>query len=199
MLKLSEKIIRLAPSKAKILEVEDDGTSTMEINDSVSSLTSSPPSSLHLRDSLRTIQQAEASQRSSSEGKPKKSVSFGDITIRDHPIIIGDSVPACGVPLTIDWEAQSEVVWKVEDYEEYRPERRRGQAMYMPQNVRLTLAMRTGCTMREVRSAVSECERIRKERTSSLPRSEKWRRSISKLTIRTTFIFKRNVSRARSA
>jgi hypothetical protein len=131
-------------------------------------------SSLHWRDSLRI--QAEANQRSSSKDKPKKSVSFGNITIREHPMIVGDSIPECGVPLTIDWEAQSEVVFKVEDYEEYRPERRRGQVMSMPPKIRLMLAIKSGCTMREVRSAISECERIRKERTSLLTRSENWSR-----------------------
>ena len=193
MLKLSAKIIRRTPSKDKILKAEED-----ETYDSASSFTStSPPSSLHWRDSLAGIQADEANQGTSSDDQPKKSVSFGDITIREHPMIVGDSICRVGVPLTIDWEAQSEVVLKVEDYEEYRPERRHGRDMNMPPNVRLTLAMNSGCTMREVRSIVSECERIRKERTRSLPRSEKWSR-ISKM-VRTTCIFKKNVSRARSA
>jgi hypothetical protein len=193
MLKLPMKIIRRTHSKSKILEAKDDSTSTImvEMNDSASSFNiSSQPSNLHWRDSLGF--QAEANQRSSSEDrKRKKSVSFGDITIREHPMIVGDSICRRGVPLTIDWEAQSEVVLKVDDYEEYRPERRRGQAMNMPPNVRLTLAMNSGCTMRMVRSVVSECERIRKERTSSLSRSEKWSR-FSK-------VIKKNVSLARSA
>jgi hypothetical protein len=148
---------------------------------------------MHLTDSLGI--QAEANQRSSSEDKPKKSVSFGDITIRDHPMIIGDSVPGCGVPLTIDWEAQSEVVLKVEDYEDYRPERRRGRSMIMPPNIRASMAMSSGCTMREISRAISECERIRKERASSLP-SEKLSR-ISKV-MRTTLLFMKKVSRPRA-
>jgi hypothetical protein len=171
----------------------------MEMKDSASSFNiSSLPSSLPWRESLGI--QAEANQeRISSGNKPKKSVSFGDITIRDHPVIVGDSICHRGVPLTIDWEAQSEVVLKVDDYEKYRPQRRRGQAMIMPPNVRLTLAMDSGCTMREVRSVVSECERIRKERTNSLPRSRKWSR-IRKV-MKTTCIFKkkkRKVSRIRN-
>jgi hypothetical protein len=153
----------------------------MEISDSTSSLTSSPPSSLPWRGESLGIQ---ADQRSSPQDKLKKRVSFGDITISEHPMIVGDSVPGCGVPLTIDWVAQSEVVLKVEDYEEYRPERRRGQAMSMPPNVRLALAMNSGCTTREVRSVLSDCERIRKERTSSLP-SRKWSR-ISKVMMAST-------------
>jgi hypothetical protein len=198
MLKLSMKIFRRTPSSkaTKILKAEDDSTTTMEMSGSNTafSVTSGPPSNLHWRDSLGI--QAEANQRSSSEDKPKKSVSFGDITIRDHPMIIGDSVPGCGVPLTIDWEAQSEVVLKVEDYEESRPERRRGRAMIMPPNVRTSMAMSSGCTMREVSKAVSECERIREKRTSLLP-SEKWSR-LSEV-IRTTLLFKKNDSQARSA
>ena len=194
------KIVRRTPSKAKILEIEDDSTrSTMEeMKDSTSSCTSTstPPSSLHWKDSLG-IHQAEVNKRRPSEDKPKKRVIFGDITIREHPMIVGDSICRVGVPLTIDWEAQSEVVLTVDDYEEYRPKRRRVRDMKMPPNVRLTLAMNSGCTMREVRSVVCKCERIRKERTSSLPRSEKWSR-ISKV-IRTTCIFKKNVTGARSA
>ena len=195
MLKLSAKIIGRTPSKAEILEAEKNNTrSTKEMNSSTSSFTRTPPSSLHWKDSLGI--QAEANQRRPSGDKPKKSVSFGDITIREHPMIVGDSVPSCGVPLTIDWEAQSEVVLKVEDYEEYRPERRRRRALSMPSNVRLILAINAGCTLREVHSVVGECERIRKERRNSLP-SEKWSR-ISKV-MRTTHIFKKNVTRARSA
>jgi hypothetical protein len=194
MLKPSMKIIRKTPSKAtKNLETEDDSTTTMEMPDSTSSFFTS---TRHWRDSLGI--QAEANQRSSSEDKPKKSVSFGDITIRDHPMIIGDSVPGCGVPLTIDWEAQSEVVLKVEDYEEYRPERRRGRAMIMPRNIRASLAMSSGCTMREIAGAVSECQRIRKERASSLPSEKSWSRIICKV-MKTTLLFKKNVTRARSA
>jgi hypothetical protein len=185
MLKLSAKIIRRTPSNAKILEADcDDSMSTMELNnDSTSSFNiSSLPSSLHWRESLST--QSEANQRNSSQDKPKKSTSFGDITIREHPMIVGDSICHRGVPLTVDWEAQSEIVLKVEDYEEFRPERRRGEAMRMPADVRWTLAMESGCTLREVRCAIFECERIRKERRSSLPKSdprsepmsEKWSR-----------------------
>jgi hypothetical protein len=196
--------IRRTPSKAKTLEAEDDsmtleaeddGSMTLKAEDDSTTFpfTSSPPSSTHLTDSLGI--QAEANQRSSSEDKPKKSVSFGDITIRDHPMIIGDSVPGCGVPLTIDWEAQSEVVLKVEDYEEYRPERRRGRSMIMPPNIRASMAMSSGCTMREISRAVSECERIRKERASSLL-SEKLSR-ISKV-MRTTLLFMKKVSRPRA-
>ena len=168
------------------------------MNDSTSSFTRTPPRSrLHWKDSLGM--KAVANQRRPSEDKPKKCVSFGDITIREHPMIVGDSVPPCGVPLTIDWEAQSEVVLKVEDYEEYRPAmRRRVGDMIMPSNVRLTLAMNSGCTLREVHSVLSECERIRKERRNSLPRSEKWSR-ISEVMMRTKYIFKKNVTGAKSA
>lgn len=197
MLKLSTKIIKRTPCyKDKMLQAEDDSTTTMEMRDSTSSLTSIPPSSRCSRDSHGI--QAEANQRSYSEDKTKKSVSFGNITIREHPMIIGDSVPGCGVPLTIDWEAQSEVVLKVEDYEKYRPERRRSRTMIMPPNVRLSLAINSGCTMQEISRVDAECERIRKERTKSLStRSEKWRR-ITKV-MRTTLLFKKNVFRARSA
>jgi hypothetical protein len=196
MLKLSATIIRRTPSKATILKADDDSTiTTEEIFDNKSSITSSAPSSLHCRDSLGI--QAEANQQSSSEDtKLKNNVSFGDITIRDYPMIMGGSVPGCGVPLTLDWEAESEVVLKVEDYEKYRPERRRSRAMYMPPDVRLNLAIRSGFTMREAGSVISECKRIRKERTSSL-HDWKWSR-ISKV-MRTPLIFKKNVSRARSA
>ena len=42
-----------------------------------------------------------AESLSSQEGKE---VTFGDLTIREYPIILGDN-PACtGVPITIDWD-----------------------------------------------------------------------------------------------
>jgi hypothetical protein len=203
MLKFSMERTRQTPSsKAKILEEaeQDDSTITMVMSDSSHSFTTSsssaPASSLHFRDSLGI--QADENQQSSSVDKPKKSVSFGDITIRDHPMIIGDSVPSCGLPITIDWEAQSEVVLKVEDYEECRPERRHSRDMHMPPHVRSLLAISSGCTMREVRRVASECELIRKERTRKLPSGEKWSRIIRKM-VRTTLLFKKNVPGARSA
>jgi hypothetical protein len=165
----------------------------MEMKDSISSfnISSLPASSMHSGDLLGI--QAEATRRSSPEDKAKKSVRFGDITIREHPMIIGDSVPGCGVPVTIDWEAQSEVVLKMEDYEECRPERRHGgPAMYMPPKLRLLLAMDSGRTMKDIRIIVLECERIRNERTRSLP-SRNWSRIIKKV-MRTTCTFKKKVT-----
>mmetsp|Transcript_26094 Transcript_26094/g.57485 ORF Transcript_26094/g.57485 Transcript_26094/m.57485 type:complete len:86 (+) Transcript_26094:113-370(+) len=57
---------------------------------------------------------------------PTKKVSFGDVTITDYPIIMGDN-PACsGVPITIDWEPMGTHTRNLELYEYTRKQRRHG-------------------------------------------------------------------------
>lgn len=50
-------------------------------------------------------------------------MSFSDVEIIELPITVGDG-PSVGVPLTVDWEAQSRNVFPLEFFEEFRPKRR---------------------------------------------------------------------------
>ena len=60
-----------------------------------------------------------------SRSAPKKTW-FDSIYVREFPIILGDNPSAAeGVPITIDWKHQKEVILDVEYFELYRPERRR--------------------------------------------------------------------------
>ena len=65
-----------------------------------------------------------AESLSSQEGKE---VTFGDLTIREYPIILGDN-PACtGVPITIDWDyyADTGTTRNLELYEYIKAKKRR--------------------------------------------------------------------------
>jgi hypothetical protein len=50
-------------------------------------------------------------------------VCFSNVEIIELPITVGDG-PAVGVPVTVDWDAQSRNVFPLEFFEEYRPQRR---------------------------------------------------------------------------
>jgi hypothetical protein len=69
----------------------------------------------------------------------KKSVSFSTIQLREHEMILGDSVPSCGAPITIEWEARSESLLQVDQYESDRPERRHRREMVIPSKQRMQL------------------------------------------------------------
>merc|ERR1712166_1436345 len=68
----------------------------------------------------------ELSYVNSSSNQEKKTVSFGNIEIRKHPIILGDH-PSCrqGVPITIDWKHFEQTEQMIDEYESERMGSRR--------------------------------------------------------------------------
>jgi hypothetical protein len=54
-----------------------------------------------------------------------KSVSFGNIEVREYPMVLGDN-PSCrdGLPVSLGWEYAQLFLMDVDDYEDDRPRRR---------------------------------------------------------------------------
>ena len=63
-------------------------------------------------------------------GGRTKAVSFGNLKIRSHSVILGDH-PCCsaGCPLELGWECQSETEVSVDEYETSRAPRRNSREM----------------------------------------------------------------------
>jgi hypothetical protein len=57
--------------------------------------------------------------------KKTKSVSFGNIEVREYPMVLGDN-PSCrdGLPVSLGWEYAQLCLMDVDDYEHDRPPRR---------------------------------------------------------------------------
>ena len=47
-----------------------------------------------------------------------KTVSFGDITITEYPIVLGDHPSCTGCPITIGWEPMRRYTWSLDEYEQ---------------------------------------------------------------------------------
>jgi len=77
---------------------------------------------------------------------------FGNIEIREHAMILGKgpSVSGTGPSLEIDWEAQTNTVLGLEEYESMRYRRRSKGELIMPGYYRRNLLLESGYTMREI-------------------------------------------------
>jgi len=102
------------------------------------------------------------------------SVQFADITVYEHPIILGDNPGGhWGPPLCIDWEKQSEVTLPLDEYETTRPERRDHVEMAIPRRCREDILKRSGYTLSEIMKGtrpvnVARAQRARTIETLSL-------------------------------
>lgn len=110
-----------------------------------------------------------ASSGSTEEStKATKRVTFGQLDIHEHVMAMGGAVPSCGVPLTIEAQAQEHYSISIEDYEQHRERPRKGTAMLRPKQQRTDLLLSLGYTMREINTCTKECAVIRNERAQSL-------------------------------
>jgi len=111
----------------------------------------------------------------------EKRVSFGDITIREYPMELGDN-PACscGVPITIGWEPQSTCVQSLEVYEFRRRkagERRKSRKrLLMPVQKRGKLLLKAGYSLEAMAAALMEVEQVKKSRTENFLQKQGWDR-----------------------
>lgn len=98
-----------------------------------------------------------------------KNVSFGNITIHQHPLQLGDN-PACssGAPLTIGWNAESTHTRCLEVYEVIRGPRRHGRQLAIPLQDRARILLQAGYSLDEIGSATLEVESTKKRRADSL-------------------------------
>lgn len=100
----------------------------------------------------------------------EKSVTFGDIEIRDYPIILGDN-PACtGCPISIDWKSTSQQTRNMELYEYTRAQQGRktgkGKKLVIPVQARSQMLLDAGYTQEQIIERaleVAEIKRLREE------------------------------------
>ena len=110
------------------------------------------------------------SSKSSSSSSAKKTVTFGtNITIREHPIIMGDN-PACdGCPITIDWEPIGTQTRNLELYEYTRMEtrKRNKKKLTIPVQARSKMLLEMGYTHKQIVDRALEINEIKKRRAES--------------------------------
>ena len=69
-----------------------------------------------------------------------KRVSFDQIQVREHAIILGDNpTAALGVPITIDWKPQYQVSFSVDAIEKSRQYQRNVEELRLPTEARADL------------------------------------------------------------
>ncbi|EJK64837.1 hypothetical protein THAOC_14385, partial [Thalassiosira oceanica] len=104
----------------------------------------------------------------------QKSVRFDKLSIREYPIVIGDSPSTSrGVPLSIGWEYEPESTVDVDTYETTRDiggvcERRSKSELRVPSNVREEMLGRAGFSKKDMRDAAEKLMAEKLARRSSL-------------------------------
>ena len=90
-------------------------------------------------------------------------VSFGDVTIRNYPIILGaNPATSLGAPVCIDWEYTEQEPLPVDDYENSRKGKRRTKQhyMYLSYYRRQEILHNAGYTDKEFKQAERQVSRI---------------------------------------
>ena len=78
-------------------------------------------------------------------------VIFKNILIREYPICIGDNpCVSVGAPITIGWDYDPPLVCSIDDYEEYKPEKRTMAELKIPSRSRNEMLKRLGFSLREI-------------------------------------------------
>jgi len=97
-----------------------------------------------------------------------KKLCFSTVTIREHPIVLGDNVTIRGPPISLSWDHQDEKVYGLEDYEQTIRERRRSYSqLKMPSMHRDKLLKESGYSRRDIQEAtkLSTIARNQRKRT----------------------------------
>jgi hypothetical protein len=98
-----------------------------------------------------------------------KRVSFGNVIIFTHPIILGDNPGvSSGAPIQIGWEQLGTEKRKLEMFEYTRQKRRRACELKIPVEIRGRMLLRAGCSIEEIGEAAVNASKIRKERADTL-------------------------------
>ena len=100
----------------------------------------------------------------------QKHVSFGDLTIADYPIIIGDN-PACtaGCPITIGWEPIESYTRNIDVYEFARTgSRLKGRKLILPVKKRSEMLLYAGYTSKEIIDRVLEIDEYKDQRAKTV-------------------------------
>jgi hypothetical protein len=94
-----------------------------------------------------------------------KRVSFSEIEVREYGMTLGDNpCVSRGVPVTIDWEAQTSMTFDLEQFESVRQEPRDIRSMRISSSMRESIALNDGYSVKEVTAIVHEIKGIRESR-----------------------------------
>jgi len=103
-----------------------------------------------------------------SSKKRRRSVTFRDVTVHAHPVILGDNpAVSSGPPVTIDWEAFHSAKAPIDDYEATKPEPREKHQMIVPRALREDWLHDSGYSRREITDASKEVLRGKARRQRS--------------------------------
>ena len=100
----------------------------------------------------------------------QRQVSFNNIYIHEHPVVLGDNPGGIsGPPLTIDWNAQRSIAMPLDDYEKGRPEeaRRNKYQFTLPEMVRIDMLKQSGYSRQEIARLTAPVNRAREQRKAS--------------------------------
>jgi hypothetical protein len=101
--------------------------------------------------------------------KSHKSVRWSTIDFYSHEMLLGDNPSvSSGPPLTISWKAHEHHPITVEEYEKFKPVRRRKSEMLSPRQMREDLLMGAGYNRSDLKEATTEAAAIRQMRHRSL-------------------------------
>jgi len=103
----------------------------------------------------------------------QQQVTFGDLTIREYPIIMGDNPAANGCPITIGWKKMSESTRNLELYEYTRQDRRYGKKkLAIPVQARSQMLLDAGYTQDQIIDRALEVAEIKRQRQESAKDNE---------------------------
>ena len=107
------------------------------------------------------------------ESNNKVKVYFGDVHIREFPLILGDNPMPVGAPLTLDWTPVDETVLDLDFYEFTRDRRRPKRKLKIPASERELYLLRLGYGINKILEVSEQGREIREQRAASL-QSKKW-------------------------
>ena len=121
-----------------------------------------------------------SNENSNSNSRKQPRVSFTDVQVREYPVCLGDNPGGyIGVPLTLEWDHQSEASLNLEDYETSRPERRQSDQLRIPSFVREEMLRHCGYSRVDIQRGVKEANIARQRRrrtneTAQLHKAQEW-------------------------
>lgn len=99
----------------------------------------------------------------------EKALRFGNVSIREYPVIVGDNPGGIsGPPLSIGWEYYDEMTVDLISYEEQRPPRRQGREMLVPVDVRFQRLRTAGYSRSEIVALTKPVNVARTQRRRTL-------------------------------
>eukprot|EP00339_Tiarina_fusa_P027761 CAMPEP_0117026962 /NCGR_PEP_ID=MMETSP0472-20121206/19766_1 /TAXON_ID=693140 ORGANISM="Tiarina fusus, Strain LIS" /NCGR_SAMPLE_ID=MMETSP0472 /ASSEMBLY_ACC=CAM_ASM_000603 /LENGTH=145 /DNA_ID=CAMNT_0004734103 /DNA_START=46 /DNA_END=483 /DNA_ORIENTATION=+ len=107
-----------------------------------------------------------------------KQVTFGDLTIKEYPMEIGDHPSVSGgAPVQIGWEPQETLVRNLDLYEHMRGDRRHGRReLAIPVQTRGQILLRAGYSLEQIGNAALKVDETKKLRADTV-RRQGWDRA----------------------